>query len=459
VAADREAWAKWIERLELLGGALAVAIVLLLVRRALRRRGIGGLASGFEGQLANPLVPFAAFALVVVLSTYMVWFLEHDSNTKLRTLNDSFWEMNTFATGNFNAETLKTSTARVVGATATILGLGLLAWFTATLTNIFAQDQTRLWRRLRGHLVVLNFREDMLPLIRLLRSPGPSRLRSLHVVVPDALPKRVRLQLGKIKSLTIHYDNPEVPENLATLRLPRASRVIVLGGEADRSGTSYDPLRIARAVHQACARDPLSLAAQGKPGHAAGGDQRGGDDARADDRAAGPAGDARRGVGGRAGRDLRAVQRLAAAGRQQAAGVHVDRHRLPRPGVRGVLQRGGRVQRRQRGAVQPPAADVVPRTAVAGRAARALWIGAARQRARRGHPARAVPGEHQRGPRQAVQRARRPAHAAADQSPADDDDRGGRPGDRAVRGRGGAGAGAAGDPPADVISSWGCSRS
>lgn len=270
VAADREAWANWVARLEVLGGALLLALVLLVVRRSLRRRGIGGLASGFEGQLANPLVPFAAFAVVVVLSTYLVWFLEHDSNTKLRTLNDSFWEMNTFATGNFNAETLKTSTARVIGATATILGLGLLAWFTATLTNIFAQDQTRLWRRLRGHLVVLNFREDMLPLIRLLRSPGPTRLRSLHVVVPDALPKRVRLQLGKIKSLTIHYDNPEVPENLAALRLPRASRVIVLGGESEvKNGTSYDPLRIARAVHQACARDPLSLAAHGKPGQAA----------------------------------------------------------------------------------------------------------------------------------------------------------------------------------------------
>lgn len=270
VAAEREAWATWVRRLEVLGAALAALLLAWAVRRALRRRGIGGLASGFEGQLANPLVPFAAFALVVVCSTYLVWLLEHDSNTKLRTLNDSFWEMNTFATGNFNAETLKTSTARAVGAGATILGLGLLAWFTATLTNIFAQDQTRLWRRLRGHLVVLNFREDMLPLIRLLRSPGPARLRSLHVVVPDALPKRVRLQLAKIKSLTIHYDNPEVPENLAALRLPRASRVIVLGGEPEsRTGTQYDPLRIARAVHQACARDPLSLAALGKPGHAA----------------------------------------------------------------------------------------------------------------------------------------------------------------------------------------------
>ncbi|MFY0532359.1 TAXI family TRAP transporter solute-binding subunit [Nannocystis pusilla] len=139
---------------------------------------------------SNPLVPFAAFACVVTLSTFIVWSLEHDSNARLRTLNDSFWEMNTFATGNFTTETLKTPTARLVGAAATILGLGLLAWFTATLTNIFAQEQTRLWRRLNRHLVVLNFREDMLPLIRLLRSPGPTRHRPLHVVVSDALPRR-----------------------------------------------------------------------------------------------------------------------------------------------------------------------------------------------------------------------------------------------------------------------------
>jgi TRAP-type uncharacterized transport system substrate-binding protein len=269
VAARRESWALWMGWLELLGALLVIGVLGYFVRRALHRRGIAtGIA--FEGQLSNPLVPFAAFALVVVLSTYLVWFLEHDSNTRLRTLNDSFWEMNTFATGNFSTDTLKTSGARLVGAMATILGLGLLAWFTAALTNIFAQDQTRLWRRLHQHFVVLNFREDMLPLIRLLRSPGPARLRSLHVVVPDALPKRVRLQLARIKALTIHYDNPEVPENLATLRLPRAARVIVLGGEADpRQTTSYDPLRIARAVHQACARDPQNRSVQGRAGLAA----------------------------------------------------------------------------------------------------------------------------------------------------------------------------------------------
>jgi len=268
-AATRESRSNWTAGLEIVGLLIVLGLVIFFGRRALRRRGI---ATGFafEGQLSNPLVPFAAFALVVVCSTYLVWWFEHDSNTRLRTLNESFWEMNTFATGNFSADALKTSGARLVGAVATILGLGLLAWFTAALTNIFAQDQTRLWRRTREHFVVLNFREDMLPLIRLLRAPGPARLRSLHVVVPDALPKRVRLQLGKIKALTIHYDNPEAPENLAALRLPRASRVIVLGGEAEsRSATSYDPLRIARAVHQACARDPHNLALQGKSGHAA----------------------------------------------------------------------------------------------------------------------------------------------------------------------------------------------
>ena len=271
-AARREVRAQRTGALELGAGLLALVLVIVFGRRALRRRGLAT-GFGFEGQLSNPLVPFAAFVLVVVASTYAVWLLEHDSNTRLRTLNDSFWEMNTFATGNFSAEALKTSGARLIGAMATILGLGLLAWFTAALTNIFAQDQTRLWRRTTEHLVVLNFREDMMPLIRLLRSPGPTRLRSLHVVVPDALPKRVRLQLGRIKALTIHYDNPEAPENLTVLRLPRASRVIVLGGHntggGEASGVSYDPLRIARAVHQACARDPHNLALQGKTGHAA----------------------------------------------------------------------------------------------------------------------------------------------------------------------------------------------
>jgi hypothetical protein len=195
-------------------------------------------------------VPFAGFLIIVALATLVVWNLEHDSNARVRTLNDSFWEMNMFATGNFDSESLKTSTARVIGAAATIAGLGLLAWFTAALTSILSRDQMRIFRRLRNHIVILNFREEMLQLVRVLRSPGPLRQRPIHIVVSDALPPRVRHQLTRVRGVTIYQQNPEVPEDLVDLRLPRAARVIVLQG-------NYHPLRIARAVHHACVRlDP-----------------------------------------------------------------------------------------------------------------------------------------------------------------------------------------------------------
>lgn len=233
--------------------AIALATALLgVLRRYLRRKGVLGnpLSGNLEGQLSNPLVPFAGFLLIVGAATLIVWNLEHDSNARVRTLNDSFWEMNMFATGNFDSESLKTSTARVIGAAATIAGLGLLAWFTAALTSILSRDQMRLFRRLRNHIVILNFREEMIQLIRVLRSPGPLRQRPIHVVVSDALPPRVRHQLTRIRGLTIYQQNPEVPEDLVDLRLPRAARVIVLQG-------GYHPLRIARAVHHACVRlDP-----------------------------------------------------------------------------------------------------------------------------------------------------------------------------------------------------------
>lgn len=239
-------WAK-------IGGVIAVVVALLTVlRRYLRRKGLLGnpLTGNLEGQLANPLVPFAGFLLIVGLATIVVWNIEHDSNARVRTLNDSFWEMNMFATGNFDSESLKTSSARVIGAAATIAGLGLLAWFTAALTSILSRDQMRLFRRLRNHIVILNFREEMIQLIRVLRSPGPLRQRPIHVVVSDALPPRVRQQLTRVRGLTIYQQNPEVPEELVDLRLPRAARVIVLQG-------NYHPLRIARAVHHACVRlDP-----------------------------------------------------------------------------------------------------------------------------------------------------------------------------------------------------------
>ncbi|MCH9688140.1 MAG: hypothetical protein K0V04_42305, partial [Deltaproteobacteria bacterium] len=245
---------------------LGIALFVFLLRRLLKRRGLlkDPLESNLEGQLSNPLIPFAGFVAIVMTATFLVWSLEHDSNARVRTLNDSFWEMNMFATGNFDTESLKTSTARFIGATATIAGLGLLAWFTAALTNIFARDQTRLFRRLRNHIVILNFREDMLQLIRMLRSPGPLRSRPIHVVVSDTLPRRVRLQLARVKGLTIYHQNPEVPEDLAALRIPRAARVIVLqSAEQNDGGPRYHPLRIARAVHQACNKFAHLPAAQG----------------------------------------------------------------------------------------------------------------------------------------------------------------------------------------------------
>lgn len=253
VAFERKRGALW----RSIGEAAALLLVLLLggffLRRVLRRRGYlrDPLSAGLEGHLSNPLVPFAGFAVIVMAATFIVWLIEHDSNARLRTLDDSFWEMNTFATGNFSTETLKTPSARFVGAVATIMGLGALAWFTAALTNIFARDQTRLFQRRRDHLVILNFREDMLQLVRLLRSPGPARHQAIHVMVPEALPSRVRLQLAKVKALTIHQENPEVPDNLIGLRLHRAARVIILEGEATSTGEFFHPLRIARAVHQA----------------------------------------------------------------------------------------------------------------------------------------------------------------------------------------------------------------
>jgi TRAP transporter TAXI family solute receptor len=259
-AAALERWDFGVYWAKLLGGAALALAALTALRNALRRRGLLGnpLTGNLEGQLSNPLVPFGGFLVIVSMATLVVWSLEHDSNARVRTLNDSFWEMNMFATGNFDSESLKTSTARVIGAAATIAGLGLLAWFTAALTSILSRDQMRLFRSLRNHIVILNFREDMLQLVRVLRSPGPLRQRAIHVVVSDALPRRVRLQLTRIRGLTIYQQNPEVPEDLVDLRLPRAARVIVLQGAVHEAG-GYHPLRITRAVHHACVRlDPAA---------------------------------------------------------------------------------------------------------------------------------------------------------------------------------------------------------
>lgn len=248
----------WLRMLWLLGSGCVVGVLVLALRRRQRQRQprhhLGG---SLEGRVLNPLVPFTAMLTVVAASTFLVWQLERHANAELRTFGDAFWVMNMFATGNFDNHALKTPAARVVGATATVMGLGVLAWFTAALTNLFSREQPFRRRSLRGHVVIVNFREPMLELVRLLRAPGPSGWSPLHVFLPDGTPARIRALLARVRGLTVHEGNPEVPDTLRHLNLPRARRVIVLGGGRD-CPSAYHPVRIVRAIQHVCAQGRTS---------------------------------------------------------------------------------------------------------------------------------------------------------------------------------------------------------
>ncbi len=238
--------AEWLR----LGLIVVVAFVLIGTFLWIRRRIRGqkeSLRGAIEGNLGNPLVPFMGFALLVVLATLCVWKLEHEVNGQIRTQWEAFWAMVMFATGNFESDMLKTFGAKFIGAGGTLFGLGFLAWFTAALTTMLARDRGLFWRRLKDHVIVVNFREEMLPMLRMLRAPGPLRVPALHLVLADALPARVRHQLTSIKGVTIHRLHPEAPADLASLRLDRARRVVVL--ESGHDG--YHPVRISRAIHGA----------------------------------------------------------------------------------------------------------------------------------------------------------------------------------------------------------------
>lgn len=238
--------AEWLRFAMIVVIAFALMAAFVWIRRRLRgqKEGIRG---AIEGNLGNPLVPFMGFTLLVMLATAVVWKLEHEVNGQIRTQWEAFWAMVMFATGNFESDMLKTFGAKFIGAGGTLFGLGFLAWFTAALTTMLARDRGLFWRRLKDHVIVVNFREEMLPMLRMLRAPGPLRVPALHLILADTLPDRVHHQLASIKGVTIHRLHPEAPADLAVLRLDRARRVVVL----ETGDDGYHPVRIARAIHGA----------------------------------------------------------------------------------------------------------------------------------------------------------------------------------------------------------------
>lgn len=238
-------------------GLLAAAILgvppLWLAIRRRRERTLGHFDAELERQVGNPAAPLVCLVVVVLLSTLLVWTLESPINANLRSFMDALWAMAMFATGNFDSTRLKDDLARVAGAVATVLSLGLLAWFTAAVTAFLTSDRAHFGRKLIDHVVIVNFRDAMLPLVRMLRAPGPERLPPVHVLATQDLSDRARTVLSRMRGVKVHDLSAESPMDLFSLRLDSARRVLVLSNE---TGRGAQEIRVIRSINALSARTP-----------------------------------------------------------------------------------------------------------------------------------------------------------------------------------------------------------
>ena len=220
-------------------GFVAGVVLLLLVLAYLRRNQLSRLVSGWRSRMRRGgarttrgvdslILPVAVFLGVTALAALGTFLLEHRENVRMHSPWEAFWAMAAFSTGNFEASELKTTGGRALGVMTTLAGLATLAWFTATLTSRFTSRRAWAPPWQRGHVVVVNFRESMLPLVELLRREGPIKPPKLHIIPTEDVPERVRNYLRRLPGVRLHEVHPEYPDELGDAAIAQARRILIL---------------------------------------------------------------------------------------------------------------------------------------------------------------------------------------------------------------------------------------
>jgi len=234
--------------------SVAVFLMSVWLLRNRLKRGRHPLLGNMRNQFENPAWPIVSVLALMWVSAFTVQQIEQPINPAIQKVMDAFWSMASFATGNFESDRLKSPWSRFIGILTTLGGLGILAWFTASLTALFTTGRA-LWRkRYAGHVIVINAHDALFRLVEVLRSPGPLRLPIVHIVAKN-LPVRLRNRLLRIRGVLLHDLDAEVMADLRLLCPATSRRVIVLGERTEidgkPAGQGFHPLRVVRAIRLA----------------------------------------------------------------------------------------------------------------------------------------------------------------------------------------------------------------
>ena len=261
----KQAFQSWGRLVLVLTALLSFPLLVGLLRKRLRRNRQPWQGTALN-PIENPIWPVVSILTLMWASAFAVQQIEQPINPAIQKELDAFWSMASFATGNFESSALKSPWSRFIGILTTLGGLGILAWFTASLTAIFTTKRSLWRRRYAGHVIVINAHEALFRLIEVLRSPGPLRLPIVHIVAKN-LPIRLRNRLLRLRGVWLHDLDAEVTADLRLLCPATARRVIVLGErtemEGKASGQGFHPLRVVRAVRLAsCPETESDLASR-----------------------------------------------------------------------------------------------------------------------------------------------------------------------------------------------------
>jgi TRAP transporter TAXI family solute receptor len=164
--------------------AIAVAITWGIAKRHQISRSLSA-----HGEV---LLALTALACVWAISSFGLYYYEHNLNETFSSYPKSLWSMLVYISGGFQSRSPLTSNGEVVSVLAIIVGVGVACWFTAELAGRFVRSKIEIIERLlrknmlphdlKDHIAVINWDHRVHGMIRQLQKSETSVKRRIVLV-------------------------------------------------------------------------------------------------------------------------------------------------------------------------------------------------------------------------------------------------------------------------------------
>ena len=207
--------------------AFAFCVVVFIKQRHIRR------SMAVHGEL---LLGVLTLALVWLLSSTGLYYFERNFNENFSTFPKAVWSMLVYVSGGFQSRSPVTHGGEVVSVFAIVVGVGVVAWFTAQLAGHFVTakleglenfllGRNRVPANLENHIVIINWDHRIESMVEQLHGPDFKDKKKIIVIAEErvSLPDR-----PEFESCILTVGNPMDKRVLTDARVQRAHSVTIL---------------------------------------------------------------------------------------------------------------------------------------------------------------------------------------------------------------------------------------